>query len=281
MIVVCRLLILLSVALGPLLTACYGETASEASLKVASLMYRPAKWDKDANQKALDAAIRKAKAAGAQLIVTPEGALEGYMVNDVRKETGRRRTELTERFNRVAEPIDGPHVRHFQKLCKELGVYLVLGLLEADGDKTFNTAVLIGPAGNVVGKYRKTHFAQGYKTGTKKKYNPPGYTRGTDYPVFDVEGRKMGIMICFDRRVPKVAEQLAKNGASFIVNPAYGMKGDVNRRFISSRAKENKVPVLFVHPDQTILATPDGTIEVDERPKKDDPRMRIVTIDTK
>jgi predicted amidohydrolase len=242
-------------------------------------MYRPVKWDKDANQRALDAAIRKARAAGAELIVTPEGALEGYLENEVRLTTGDKRREMIERFNRIAEPVDGPYVKHFQKVCRELKIYLVLGLLERAGDKTHNSAVVIGPDGRLIGTYRKTHFAQGYKIGDEKGNNPAGYLRGTDYPVFDVAGRKLGVMICFDRRVPKVARELVRNGADFIVNPSYGMKGDCNRGFVSSRAKENHVPVLFVHPYQTVLAAADGALSVDSRPKEGDERTCMVTIE--
>ncbi|UCG49115.1 MAG: carbon-nitrogen hydrolase family protein, partial [Phycisphaerales bacterium] len=188
---------------------------AEGTLKVASLMYRPAKWDKDANKEGLEKAIREARGMGAELIVTPEGALEGYVVNEVIRAEGRLRAELTKRFNDLAEPADGPYIRHFRRLCKELRVYLVLGFLEADGGGTYNTAVVIDPNGTVLGKYRKTHFAQGYSTGEKKGDNPVGYSRGTEYPVFDVADSKMGVMICFDRRVPEVAGQLAENGARF------------------------------------------------------------------
>lgn len=261
-------------SIGVCATVTAKSTFNPKSLKVAGLIYQPVKWDKDANTTRLKTAIRQAKNDGAQLVVTPEGALEGYLVNDVRKSTGKRREKLTKRFNQIAEPIDGPYIRQFRKLCKEIQVALVLGFLEKDGEKTYNTAVLIGPDGTIVGKYRKTHFAQGYKMGLEKGNNPIGYMRGTDYPVFEVAGRKLGIMICYDRRVSKVAKQLAENGAEMIVNPAYGMMGDCNRKFIAARAKENHVPVLFVHPDQAILALPDGKITVDARPEKDDARDR-------
>ena len=274
-----RFILFVLLAIGLCTTAVAADASAGTSpLKVAGLMYRPVKWDKDANTSKLETAIRQAKKDGARLIVTPEGALEGYLVNDVRKATGKRRQKLTERFNQIAEPIDGPHIRQFQKLCKELHVFLVLGFLEKDGEKTYNTAVLLGPEGAIVGKYRKTHFAQGYEMGEKKGDNPAGYTRGTEYPVFEVAGHKLGIMICYDRRVPKVAKRLAENGADLIVNPAYGMMGDCNRDFIASRAKENRVPVLFVHPNQAILATADGKIEVDARPEKDDSRACHVEI---
>ena len=249
------------------------------TLKVASLMYRPAKWDKDANKEGLEKAIREARDMGAELIVTPEGALEGYVVNEVIRAEGHVRAELTKRFNALAEPAEGPYIRHFRRLCKELQVYLVLGFLEADGGGTYNTAVLIDPNGAVAGKYRKTHFAQGYSTGEDKGDNPAGYLRGGEYPVFDVDQWKMGIMICFDRRVPQVAGRLAENGATFIVNPSYGMKGDCNREFISARAAENTVPIIFVHPEQTVFSDRNGRILSDIRPD-DDARIVIIKIES-
>ena len=123
--------------------------AGAATLRVASLMIRPVKWDKDANRARLERAIREAQRAGAELIVTPEGALEGYVVNEVIRATGAKRRELTERFGALAEPCDGPYIQHFRELCQELQVHLVLGFLEADAGKTYNTAILIRPDGSV------------------------------------------------------------------------------------------------------------------------------------
>ncbi|MCP4642483.1 MAG: carbon-nitrogen hydrolase family protein, partial [bacterium] len=153
------------------------------------------------------------------------------------------------------------------------------GVLEADAGKTYNTALLIRPDGTVAGKYRKTHFAQGYSHGDKKGDNPPGYLRGTTYPVFEVHGRKMGIMICYDRQKPVVAQQLVANGAEFIINPAFGMKGDCNRKFLTTRSQETHVPILFVHPHQTVYSNRDGEITRDLRPKNDAPRAVIVTVE--
>ena len=246
------------------------------TLRIASLMYQPVKWDKEANKHGLEKAIRAAKRQGAELVVTPEGALEGYVVNEVIRASGETRRERTGRFNDLAEPDDGPYVRHFQKLCKELSVWLVLGFLEADGPHTYNTAALIRPDGALAGKYRKTHFAQGYRNGNEKGDNPPGYRRGSAYPVFAVGGCRMGMMICFDRRVPEVAARLAKNGADFIINPAYGMMGDCNCEFLSARATETHVPIVFVHPAQTVVSDARGRIATDIRPKDDDARIAIV-----
>lgn len=251
---------------------------TETTLRVASLMYQPVKWDKEANKRGLEKAVREAKRRGAELVVTPEGALEGYVVNEVIRASGETRRELTARFNGLAEPVNGPYVRHFQRLCKELSVWLVLGFLEADDPNTYNTAVLIRPDGALAGKYRKTHFAQGYRNGDEKGDNPPGYRRGSAYPVFDVGVRRMGLMICFDRRVPEVAARLVKNGADFIINPAYGMMGDCNCEFLSARARETRVPIVFVHPAQTVVSDAQGRIATDIRPKDDDARIAIVRL---
>ena len=267
---ICRVVFLISL----LTPACGG-----AELRVASLMLEPVKWDKDANARTFERAIRDAQRQGAELVVTPEGALEGYVVNEVIRATGEKRHELTERFNALAEPCDGPYIRSFQDLCKELKIHLILGFLEADGDKTYNTAILIRPDGTIAGKYRKTHFAQDYSNGEKKGDNPPGYLRGTSYPIFEIHGRKMGIMICYDRQKPIVARNLVANGAEFIINPAFGMVGDCNCRFLTARAKETHVPILFVHPHQTVYSNKDGEIKRDLRPEDNDPRVVIVPLE--
>jgi predicted amidohydrolase len=261
------------------LTTLCATASTGRTLRVASLMIVPVKWDKEANATRLDEAIREAKAKGAELVVTPEGALEGYVVNEVNRATGEKRQKLTERFNALAEPCDGSYVQRFRKLCKELRVFLVLGFLEADGGKTYNTAILIRPDGTIAGKYRKTHFAQGYSNGNEKGDNPPGYLRGAKYPVFEIAGRRMGIMICYDRREPVVARNLVANGAEFIINPAYGMKGDCNCEFLSARARETDIPILFVHPEQTVYTDSHGQIQVDLRPKPDEARIAVIPLE--
>lgn len=158
---------------------------------------------------------------------------------------------------------------YFQKLADKLDIFLVLGFLELEKSKTYNTTVVLNPDGDVVGKYQKTHFAQGYSNGEKKGDNPPNYRRGNEFPVFEIEGIKTGLMICFDRRVPVVAENLVKNGAQIIINPAYGMVGDKNIKFISERVKENQIPIIFTHPRQTLFVNKHKEIVHDIRPEED------------
>ena len=224
-------------------------------LRIASLSIVPAKWEKETNARKIERMVREAAAQGAQLVITPEGVLEGYVVNEViREKDPAKKAELTRRFGDLAEPIDGKFVRRFRELADELNIHLILGFLERDGEKLYNTAVLISPDGGVAGKYHKSHFHQGYDV------NPPGYTPGADYPVFALGRLKVGIMICFDRQLPEPARALALAGADLIVCPAYGGRGDWNTRLMQVRAYENQVYVAFSHPQQSLIIDPAGEV---------------------
>jgi predicted amidohydrolase len=224
-------------------------------ISIASLSIFPTKWDKAANCKKIEQQVLKAAKQGAQLVITPEGALEGYVVNEIiRAKSVNEKDRLTKRFGQVAEPMDGPYINRLRKLANELNIHLILGFLEAEGNKTFNTAALIGPKGHIMGKYLKTHFHQGYEV------NPPGYTPGDTYPVFDLGFLKVGIMICFDRQLPEPARALALAGADLIACPAYGSWGDWNTRLMQVRAYENQTYTVFTHPEQSLIIDRDGKI---------------------
>ena len=241
--------------LSPALVVCFLAVVPAAcgdeqrtSLRVASVSFVPEKWNKDGNIAIVEKMTRAAAADGAELVITPEGILEGYVINEViREEDPAKRAELTRRFNEIAEPIDGPYIKRLRGLADELNIWLIAGFLEAEGEKFFNTAAILGPEGQVVGKYHKTHFHQGYDD------NPPGYEPGNEYPVFDVAGIKLGIVICFDRQLPEPSRALALQGADMIVCPSYGGFGDWNTRLMQVRAYENQVYVVFSHPEQTLF----------------------------
>jgi predicted amidohydrolase len=248
---------LVMLALLSTITASAGadDTASKSNtLRVASVSFVPTKWDKDTNAAQIEKLVRDAARQGARLVITPEGALEGYVVNEViHAEDAQAKAELTARFQELAEPIDGPYVRRIAAVADELDIFVILGvLLRNDDATTFNSTVLLGPEGKVVGLYNKTHFHQGYDV------NPSGYTPGDKYPVFNVDAAKLGMMICFDRQLPEPARALALGGANLIVCPSYGGTGDWNTRMMQVRAYENDVYLVLTHPRQSLIIAPDG-----------------------
>ena len=132
----------------------------------------------------------------------------------------------------VAEPIPGPSTEYFGALAKKHGLYLVPGLVERDGPLIYNVAVLIGPDGSVIGKYRKVCLPRSEIEG--------GVTPGHDYPVFDTRFGKVGMMVCYDGFFPEVARELSNRGAEVIAWPVMGC----NPMLGAARACENHVYVV-------------------------------------
>jgi predicted amidohydrolase len=129
----------------------------------------------------------------------------------------------------MAEPIPGPSSHFLGELAAKHDLYLVAGLVEREGRLIYNTAVLLGPDGRLVGKYRKVSLP----TSELEQ----GIMPGSEYPVFTTRFGRIGLMICFDGFFPEVAQRLAMNGAEVIAWPVYGC----NPLLAAARACENQV----------------------------------------
>ena len=136
---------------------------------------------------------------------------------------------LGKKYHEVAEPIPGPSTDYFGRLARKHNLYIVPGLLERDGHLVYNVAVLIGPDGKLVGKYRKVCLPRSEIEG--------GVTPGSEYPVFPTRFGKVGLMVCYDGFFPEVARQLTNRGAEVIAWPVWGC----NPLLASARACENHV----------------------------------------
>lgn len=227
-------------------------------VRIASASVLPEKWNKKTNWERIEALVRKAAEEGAQLVVTPEGALEGYVINQVNEvENQTKKNETVKQFVQLGEPLDGPYIQKSADLARELNIYFVLGFLERTGDTLYNTVILLDPVGDIIGKYSKTHFAQGYAV------NPSCYVPGEEYPVFQTPFGKVGMLICYDRQLPEPARILAVKGAQLLLFPSYGSYTDQdgwNTVLMRTRAYENQTPVVFSHPKQNLLLNQDGKI---------------------
>jgi predicted amidohydrolase len=114
-------------------------------------------------------------------------------------------------------------------MARKHDLYIVAGMPEREGHLIYNTAALIGPDGNLVGKYRKMVLTSGEAR--------EGTTPGGDYPVFETRFGKIGMMICYDLFFPEVSRQLAIRGAEIIALPIYGGDDALAR----ARAMDNRV----------------------------------------
>jgi predicted amidohydrolase len=180
-----------------LLLASSAPAGEPQSFKLAALKLIPKSWDKDANFAKLEAYARRAAAAGASLVVTPEGYLEGYVGNTKFSEG------LTmERYLGIAEPIDGPYLTRARELAAGLGIHLVLGFAERRGDRVFNTVALISPRGELIGSYSKSH---------NSRVIEPFNTDGSAFPVHSTALGGSGCW-CHDRQPLETSRILAIKG---------------------------------------------------------------------
>lgn len=111
-----------------------------------------------------------------------------------------------------AQPIPGPLEETFRALAARHRIWLIPGsFFERDGDRIYNTALVINPAGEVVGRYRKMFPFYPYEDGT---------SAGDQFLVFDVpDVGCFGVMICYDLWFPEMARTLAVMGAEVILQP--------------------------------------------------------------
>jgi predicted amidohydrolase len=135
------------------------------------------------------------------LIVLPEMANTGYLYSSA------------EALLPLAEEQsgEGPYINALIELAQESRGVIVSGYTEKSGGKLYNAAVAISHEG-VIANYRKTHLFD-----TEKDLFEPGET---GFTVFDWQGVKIGLMICFDWIFPEAARTLTLKGAQIIAHPA-------------------------------------------------------------
>jgi len=117
-------------------------------------------------------------------------------------------------YHAWAEPESGPTTMRIREKARQHGVHIVSTVYEQESSSLYyDTAMVIDPAGEIVGKYRKTH--PGGLRAVEKIY----FRYGSKFPVFDIGGWKVGIAICYDLSFPESARILAVRGAELIIAP--------------------------------------------------------------
>ncbi|MCY1670837.1 N-carbamoylputrescine amidase [Novosphingobium sp. SL115] len=191
------------------------------------------------NIAATAALVEQAAQGGAQIVLPPELFAGPYFckVED-------------EALFALAYPLDqDPSVREMRKLAKAHGIAIPTSFFERDGHHYYNTLAMIGPDGDVMGIYRKSHIPDG--PGYEEKYYfRPG---NTGFKVWDVFGTRIGVGVCWDQWYPECARAMALMGAELLFYPTaigsepYDADLDTSRmwrRAMLGHAVSNCMPVI-------------------------------------
>ncbi len=230
-------------------------------MKIAGVQMDVTLGDVKGNVERMIGFLAQTTGAGATLTIFPECAVTGYCYESLGDAQQR------------AEPIPGPSTERMTAACAEHHCYCVFGMLEADRDRVFNAAVLVGPHG-VIGSYRKVHLPYlGVDMLTTPGDRP--------FAVHEADGVNIGMNICYDAAFPEAARCLALLGADLIVLPTNWPPGAecMAANSIASRAMENAIYYAAINrvgteagfpfiglssicaPNGTVLAAAKGTEE--------------------
>jgi predicted amidohydrolase len=148
---------------------------------------------------------------GAKLVVLPEN-FAFFGAEEKKRAVAERSGDLRSEIQRA-----------LAEMARSAEVFLVAGgFPEAslDGARPFNTALVYGPAGQIVASYRKIHlFDVELQDGTTLAESS-ATTPGDSVVTFDLGGFRLGLSICYDLRFPELYRALVSRGANVLLVPA-------------------------------------------------------------
>jgi nitrilase len=173
----------------------------------------------------IDRVLTAAGAAGARMAVLPEVFLPGYNVADPGKAA------------RAIEDWAGL----LRPLARRAGCGVTLGVAELAGDKIYNAALAIGADGRFLSHYRKTQLFGPRENSV--------YVPGRTMPMFDLEGMKAALLICYDIEFAPLIRDLAGQGVSLILCPSANMLPftHVARLTVPSQAVNHAVAIAYAN----------------------------------
>src|SRR5262245_1725765 len=197
--------------------------------------------------------VNEAVRQGAELVVLPECMNTGYLFDS------------PEHCRALAEQVpDGPFVAAMAALARRHGIYIASGITEWDPQRQrlFNTGIMLDRKGEVAVHYHKqflaTHDQNWFAFGE----------RGC--PVVDTDLGRIGLLICFDGRIPEIARSLALQGAEVLVDMANFFAMDQAEMWGPARAYENGVWLVaatkagyersIYYPGDSMVVDPKGRV---------------------
>jgi nitrilase len=206
----------------------------EGKLSVAGLQYAHEPGQRQSN---LKRAARMIEAnPGHDIYALPELASSGYAI------------EAFKQLDKLAETEEGPSFSFFSSLAVKEKCFICYSFPRRhdSGDFTISAAV-VDDRGNLVCLYDKMHICQ-FGDCTEKDFFVPG---SKPAGVFEIQGMKVGVSICYDIRFPELTRYLALQEKIVLLLHLGGWPRDAAfytwHTFVTTRAMENSIYIMSVN----------------------------------
>lgn len=179
-------------------------------------------------QRAL-AFVREASLRKADIVIFPELCTSGYNM-----------TAIADEYDKLGELITGGTVHQFCEAARACNINIVIPMPLKKAEFLYNSALIIDRKGVIAGDYGKVHLWT-----DEKEF----FQCGDDYPVYDLDFGKLGVMICYDAGFPEASRMLALRGAELLVVPSAFAMVHKNRWdiYFQARALENSCFVAGIN----------------------------------
>jgi N-carbamoylputrescine amidase len=207
--------------------------------KIAAVQTCGGHIEKEKNLAIASDCLLRAAEQGAQILCLPEMFNTPYFCY-----------EENDKYFEFAESIPGPTIEAISAIAKKTQTVIISPIFEKVlKGEYYNTAVVIGPKGEIIGRYRKMSipYVGGKARGKEKYYFKPG---NLGFPVFSTPfDLRIGILICYDRHFPEAARAIALGGADILFVPTctWGFSQDFWDLELRAHARANSYFVCGVN----------------------------------
>lgn len=220
--------------------------------------------DFDANARTILRDLENAARQGVQILCFPETQTVGYRVDIATPDLPVPVAKLAELNERLA------------RRCGELGMACILGTEtpRAADQKPFNSALVIGENGRILGVHHKTKLTP---------LDAIAYSPGSSFETFDLFGVKVGVVICFEGfRFAETTRECVRQGAQLVFHPQNNTtrpndwKIPIHHAMITTRAAENTIwfascnACLDFQNSRSLVIAPDGQVQAQSELKREE-----------
>jgi predicted amidohydrolase len=214
-----------------LLPALAPPNEAPAPVRIAVCQILVIDSDREGNFRRIEYALERARAERADIATFPESAILGWENPDA---------------HRMATPIPGADSERIAALARQYGLMISIGIDEKDGDRLYDSTILVDKTGRVLWKHRKLNVLANLM-------DPP-YSVGTPEGIgsMDTEFGCIGVLICADTFIDAYAERIGQLKPDLVLVP-YGFAAEVDKwaenekeleQLVARRAREWKCPVV-------------------------------------